>query len=237
MIKIGILEDEEAQSDKLQQFLARYQDTHPEFSYTATVFDTGSKLIFGYTMDYDLLFMDIRLPDMLGIDAATRIRSMDAGVMIVFVTNLTQYAIAGYSVNAYDYILKPLLYSAFEVKLGRILNVLSHQHNKNWLTLKTKQTTFRVEKSSILYVEVDGHDLIFHTDHEDYHIWGTLSRYEKELGEGLFSRCNACYLVNLNYVQSVRGYTVMVKGIELAISRPRRKEFLSDLARYKGGSV
>lgn len=237
MVKIGILEDEQVQSDELQRFLAQYQLSHPDFSYTATVFDTGNKLIFGYTLDYDLLFMDIRLPDMLGIDAAKQIRKVDENVMIVFVTNLTQYAIEGYSVNAYDYILKPLLYGAFEVKLGRILNVLSHQNAKNWLTLKTKQTTFRVERNSILYVEVDGHDLIFHTDQGDYHVWGTLSKYEQELGEGRFSRCNACYLVNLNYVQAVRGNTVTVRGVELSVSRPRRKDFLSDLARYKGGSV
>ena len=237
MVKIGILEDEPVQSDALQRFLAQYQRSHPDFSYKATVFDAGNKLIFGYTLDYDLLFIDIRLPDMLGIDAAKQIRKVDDNVMIVFVTNLTQYAIEGYSVNAYDYILKPLLYGAFEVKLGRILNVLSHQSARNWLTLKTRQATFRVEHNAIRYVEVDGHDLIFHTDQGDYHVWGTLSKYEQALGEGRFSRCNACYLVNLNYVQAVRGNTVIVQGIELAISRPRRKGFLSDLARYKGGSV
>lgn len=237
MVKIGILEDERIRSDELQNFLQKYQATHPGFEYVAEVFDTGNKLIFNYTKNYDVLFMDICLPDALGIDIAKEIRKTDENVMIIFVTNLTQYAIEGYSVNAYDYILKPLLYDAFEIKLNRILNVLLHKHTRRWLTLKTKQETFRIEIDSILYVEVSGHNLIFHTDQREYNIWGTLSKYENELDAAFFSRCNACYLVNLKYVQTVRGNTVTVNGIDLAVSHARRKEFLDHLAKYKGGSI
>lgn len=237
MFKIGILEDERAQSDQLLRFLERYRSRHEGFLYSAEVFDAGGKLLFAYPADFDLLFLDIRLPDMLGIEAARQIRRLDESVMIVFVTNLSQYAIEGYSVNAYDYILKPLLYDAFEVKLGRIRNVLSHQRASDYLTVKTKRETFHIEIDAILYVEVDGHDLIFHTFERDYRAWGTLAQYEQKLSAAYFSRCNVCYLVNLRYVQAVRGNTVLVQGVELAASRAKRREFLSDLARYKGGSV
>ena len=237
MLKIGILEDETAQSDELIQFLTRYQSSHPDFCYTADIFDTGSKLIFGYRGGYDLLFMDIRLPDMLGIEAAKKIRQVDENVMIVFVTNLSQYAIDGYAVNAFDYILKPLLYGAFSAKMDRILNVLSHRKNSSYLTIRTKQETFHLDTDTVFFVEVSGHDLIFHTDRRDYSVWGTLAKYEDELKNRFFTRCNACYLVNLKYVQCVRGSTVTVNGTDLAVSRTRRKAFLSELAKYKGGSV
>lgn len=236
MLRIGILEDEKAQSDELIGFLEKYKSEHSGFSYMVRVFDEGRKLIFDYKQDFDLIFMDIRLPDMLGIDAAREIRKTDENVMIVFVTNLTQYAIDGYSVDAFDYILKPLMYGPFKLKLDRILNVLSRAGTKKWLTLKTKQLTFRIAADSILYVEVSGHDLIFHTAEKEYRIWGTLSKIEQDLAEEAFSRCNACYLVNLKYVELVKGYSVRVKGHELNISKNRRKDFMEDLARYKGGS-
>lgn len=236
MLRIGILEDEKARSDELLRFLERYRDGHGSFSYSVKVYETGGKLLFDYRQDYDLLFMDIRLPDMLGIDAAREIRKIDQNVMIVFVTNLTQYAIDGYEVNAFDYILKPLLYQPFELKLTRIVNILDRAGAKKMLTLKTKQLTFRLDAEAIVYVEVSGHDLIFHTLEREYRIWGTLSKIEQELEGGVFSRCNACYLVNLKYVEHVKGLTVSVRGRELSISRNRRREFLEELARYKGGS-
>ena len=192
MLRIGILEDEKARSDELMGFLERYKNEHGSFSYSVKVYETSGKLLFDYKQDYDLLFLDIRLPDMLGIDAAREIRKIDPNVMIVFVTSLTQYAIDGYEVNAFDYILKPLMYQPFALKLTRILNILNRASAKKMLTLKTKQLTFRLDADVILYVEVSGHDLIFHTLEREYRIWGTLSKIENELEGGSFSRCNAC---------------------------------------------
>ena len=80
MLRIGILEDEKSQSDELIGFLERYKSEHSDFSYVVKVFDEGSKLIFDYKQDFDLIFMDIRLPDMLGIDAAREIRKTDENV-------------------------------------------------------------------------------------------------------------------------------------------------------------
>ena len=237
MLKIGILEDEPEQCEKLLEFLHLYEQKYPDFSCSTDVFDTANKLLFNYRPGFDILFMDIRLPDMLGIDAARQIRKTDEDVLIIFVTNLSQYAIDGYSVNAFDYILKPLLYGAFETKLERICHVLAHRRTRTYLTLHTKQETYRLEVDTIVYIEVSGHDLVFHTEKGDCQVWGTLSRYEQELPADYFSRCNACYLVNLKYVRGVRGGIVDLGCASLAVSRNRNKSFLSDLAKYKGGSV
>ena len=99
MLRIGILEDEKAHSDELIRFLERYRSEHGSFSYSVKVYDAGRKLLFDYKQDCDLIFLDIRLPDMLGIDAAREIRKIDHNVMIVFVTSLTQYAFDGYTEN------------------------------------------------------------------------------------------------------------------------------------------
>ena len=234
MIKIGVLEDEKIYREQFREFLARYQQANPDFRYTVEMFDTGERLLFHPYQDFDILFLDIQLPDMLGIDAAREIRRRDENVCIVFVTNLSQYAIDGYTVNAYDYILKPLLYPAFEVKLKRILKVLSHKQERV-LTLKTKQEVFRIDTGNLLYVESQGHHLYFYTEDRCFEAWGTLSKYEQELGAAYFCRCNACYLVNLRYVESVKGNTVLVRGRELTVSQTKRKSFMTQLAKYKGG--
>lgn len=237
MLHIGILEDEIPQQKQMETFLEQYQRENPDFFYEVQFYTTGMELLDKYSVIYDLLFLDIRLPDMLGIEAARRIREKDTNVVIVFVTNLTQYALDGYSVNAYDYILKPLLYDAFRAKLDRIRKVLFHRKTEKWLTLKTRQEVHRVAADAISYIEVVGHTLVFHADERDISLWGTLAQYEEELCNYYFSRCNACYLVNLRYVESIKGNTLyLTNGNELLISKTRRKPFLEELARYKGGS-
>lgn len=118
-MKIVILEDDAAQARQINEYLLQYQREHARFQYTAKTYTTGHRLLEDYRPDTDLLLLDIQLPDMLGIDVARQIRKTDPWVMIIFVTNLAQYAIEGYSVNAFDYVLKPINAFSFSKKLER----------------------------------------------------------------------------------------------------------------------
>ena len=236
MLKIIVLEDEKAQLDILKKFLARYSKENTAFEYSLTAYDRGVLLLTDYVRDADLIFLDIRVPDMLGIDVAKKIRKIDDKVMIIFVTSLTQYAIDGYSVNAFDYILKPLQYPSFSAKLTRALNMLSYMEPSMMLDLRTKEGGRRISADSVTYIESSAHDIFFHSGDEVIKQWGTLSKYEEMLKDAHFARCNTSFLVNLKYVQGVRKDEVDVAGNMLPISRSRRKDFLTALARYKGGS-
>ena len=119
MLKIIILEDEKPQLDQLTGYLERYQAEHPEFAFTLEAYERGIALLDSYQRDADLIFLDIRVPDMPGMEVARHIRKVDGNVMIVFVTSLTQYALDGYSVQAFDYILKPIHYASFSAKLEK----------------------------------------------------------------------------------------------------------------------
>lgn len=238
MLKILALEDEKPQQERLTRYLARYQQEHPEFQYTLTLYDRGFPFLADYRRDADLVFLDIRVPDTLGIDVARELRKADENVMIVFVTSLTQYAIDGYSVGAFDYILKPIQYPSFAAKLDRVLRTLSHRESGVTLDLRTKEGGQRVSADSVTYLESEAHDITVHTGVQTVQVWGTLGKFEEELREAHFVRCNTSYLVNLKYVQTVRKDQVVLAGGEvLPLSRSRRKEFLDQLARYKGGSV
>ena len=102
-MKICYLEDEPAEIERLKNYLTRFQAEQPGFQYVLETYDRAFKLLDAYRSDVDLIFLDIQVPDMMGIDAARRIRDVDQEVMIIFVTNLTQYAIDGNSVRAWLY--------------------------------------------------------------------------------------------------------------------------------------
>ena len=236
MLKICVLEDEAAQMERMKAYLQKFQSEHADFEYVLDAYKNAFDLLEHYKRDVDLLFLDIRVPDMSGMEVAHRIREADQNVMIIFVTNLTQYAIEGYSVNAFDYILKPLAYNSFSSKLERALRMLSYRSSDITLDLRTRDGGRRVSADSITYIEISNHDIIVHVGAEQIRQWGTLSKLEAQLREAHFVRCSSSYLVYLKYVHKVRGDQLLVGGDTLSISRPRRKEFLNALAQYKGGS-
>ena len=236
MVRLGILEDEPTRSEEMKAFIRRYTAEHAGATFSIDVFDTGEKLLNAFRGQYDVLFLDIQLPDILGIDVAGLLREQDDKVLLVFVTNLTQYAIDGYSVQAFDYVLKPLLYDAFAAKLERVLRVIRQRRMSKVITLKSKEETWKLRSDEISYIESMGHTLVFHTKGKPVSIWGTLAKYEEELEGCGFSRCNASYLVNLKYVEQIRSKDVLVAGDCLPLGKTRRKPFLTDLAAYKGGN-
>ena len=162
MLKICVLEDEAAQMERMKAYLQKFQSEHADFEYILDAYNNAFDLLEHYKRDVDLLFLDIRVPDMSGMEVARRIREADQNVMIIFVTNLTQYAIEGYSVNAFDYILKPLAYTSFSAKLERALRMLSYRSSNVTLDLKTRDGGRRVSADSITYIEVSNHDILVH---------------------------------------------------------------------------
>lgn len=237
MYKIIILEDEMNYATQLLEYLIHFQETHSEFTYIAKHYPSPIQFLEEYSCDADLLLLDIRLPGMTGMDVAHRIREMDQNVTILFITSLTQYAIEGYSVRAFDYIVKPVSYSFFASKLERVLRARKQEQTERYIEVKTKNKTIRIASNSILFIEILNHDITIHTDQGEVKHWGSLSKYEQLLKEVHFARCNSCYLVNLRYVEGVDDQYVQVGGQQLTMSKAKRKQFLMALGQYKGGGV
>ena len=231
-----ILEDNPEELRRLTDYLVRFSADEPGFQFTLETYGKGMAFLDNYRRDADIVFLDIRLPDMLGIDVARKLRETDDSAMIVFVTSLAQYAIDGYSVDAFDYILKPIQYPSFSAKLRRILRVLGHRESELTIEVRTREDVRRIRASEIIYVESSSNDIFFHTDGETCRQWGTLSAYEEKLRDAGFARINTSFLVNLKYVEAVRKDEVVAGGAVLPLSRSKRKEFLTVLAKYKGGT-
>jgi len=230
MQNIIILEDQAEQAERLRRMLEKYAASHPDFSYSLRVYERAIPLLTEYTCDADVLFLDIQVPDLSGMEAARRIRAVDEKVMIIFITMLTQYAIEGYSVGAFDYVLKPVRYEEFSAKMDRVCRMLAHQSSSVTLEVRTKEEKRRLNADDVSFIEVSNHDILIHTGGEVIRQWGNLKSYEDKLASSHFVRCNACYLVNLKYVRGINGDTVTVGQDELAVSKAKRKEFLMAVA-------
>ncbi len=232
MINIAIVEDNEESAKKLFVFLERYGK---EFStpmqiktYKNGVFFLEEKTAF------DIVFMDIEMPYLSGIETAKKLRERGSECCIIFVTNLKQYALEGYSVHAYDYILKPITYESFFLKIHKAIT-LAQKKKEFSFTVRTKGGVLLFDVASIYYIEVVRHKLFYYTQSGVYETWGNMSETEEKLKDHGFSRCNVCYLVNLKYVKAVKDDGVQVEDTVLKISSSRKKAFLKDLMFYVRG--
>lgn len=231
-IKTAIIEDDEAERERLCRMLDLYAENN-NVEFVKSVFDCGESFLSDFQVGYDIVFMDIQLPDIDGMEASRRMRKIDKSVILVFVTNFAKYAINGYEVGATDFIVKPVEYDWFETKMDNLISRIP-EISDIVLIVKTSDGTTLINASHLKYVEIMGHKLVFHTADGDYYSYGTLKAFEDKLYEAGFLRCNSCYLVNPRYVTAVKTESVVVGGDELKISIPKRKEFKRQMTQYLG---
>lgn len=233
MVHAVIVEDEQSAAEDLERYIGKFFAERGG-EYRVTVFRNAVDFLTNYRADYDVVFLDIEMPMMDGMTAAEKLRQIDPYVVLIFVTNMQQYAIKGYAVNALDFVVKPVTYFSFSSLMRKIMRVLQAKEEKE-LVIGAQGNICRVPVSRILYIEVARHRLTYHTEDGDISGWGSLNELEKELSSDLFSRCNACYLVSLRHVRAIEGDdAVMDSGEALRISHLRKKGFMADLAKYLG---
>ena len=144
---------------------------------------------------------------------------------------MPQYAIKGYTVGALDYILKPVSYYSFSQTITRALGRRKTVQNK-YVILNVKGGMRRIAVSSIRYIEVMNHDLIFHLSSEEIASRGALKEVEKELSGEFFFQCNKGFLINLAYVDGIVGNDVQIGEDQVQVSRSRKKPLMEALNQY-----
>lgn len=232
MKHIAVVEDDSSASQQIQNYLSLYQKEN-EQEFSVTVFADGLSILEDYHPIWDIILMDIEMSLMDGMTAAKCIRELDQSVIIIFITNMAKYAIKGYEVGALDFVLKPVSYFAFSLKITKALTSLAHREKASVL-LTFKNGMMRLPAEDITYIEILRRQMIVHTETEVYPVAGTLTEMEAKLGDAGFARCNKGYLVNLRHVKRITADSVQVGNDELLISRRRREDFLAAMTDYYG---
>lgn len=233
MIKIAIVDDDISYANQLEEYLRKYESDFSE-SFEVKVYLDGDTLVEDYHSQFDIIFMDVEMRFMDGMSAAEEIRKVDKEVVIIFITNMPQYAIRGYAVEALDYILKPVNYFAFSQRLSRAISRMKKREQKS-LIIPVKGGSVRLDVGTIHYIESQGHDIIYHTTTGEYVSTGTMKELEESLKSFHFFRGSKWYLINLQQVEALGDGSAKLKGgKDVPLSRGRKKEFMEALAQYWG---
>ncbi|MCD8104220.1 MAG: LytTR family DNA-binding domain-containing protein [Lachnospiraceae bacterium] len=230
MIRVAIVEDEAPFAQQLTEYLHRYE-TEKQENFAVTRYTDGDEIVENYKAQFDIILMDVQMRFMDGMAAAEEIRKQDSEVVIIFITNMRQYALRGYAVDALDYVVKPVTYFAFSERLGRAIGRMKHRQS-NHVVVNIRGGVLRIDAGDIYYVESQGHTLIYHTNSGVYEGAGTMKEIEESLTPYDFFRGNKGFLINLAHVDSVKDGCAVVKGEELMLSRARKNQFMEALTNY-----
>lgn len=233
MIRVAIVDDDQKVHNELRQYIEDYEPACSERFAVMSFYD-GREIVDNYRPVYDIIFMDIQMQEMDGMTAAEAIRQVDEDVIIVFVTNMADFAIKGYMVDALSYVVKPIRYIDFEQQLSKAVKRVMFNRNA-FMLVTVNGEILRVDIAKVAYMESVEHRVTIHLDDDQLTVYSSLKKLEVQVSGHHFARCNSGYLVSLRHVERIEGDEVIVGGNRLLISRSKKKPFMNALAEFIGG--
>ena len=235
MLRIAICDDEQFYREKIKYLLEEYLQAKGML-YTLHLFLSGEDFLeqCENNVRFDIVFLDISMEEVDGIQAAQRIRSFHSDTYIVFVTAFIDYALEGYKVNAVRYLMKDTL----EIALEECMNAILQKMQVARVTFSFLEGEKRLYTDNILYVESRGHKSIFHymeSEMVSYQIYDKLDSVERNLEGYGFLRIHKSYLVNMKHIRKISNYIVSLDtGEELPVPRLRFQAVKEGFVAYKG---
>ena len=179
---------------------------------------------------YDLVFLDIEMPEMDGITLAKRLRKLNKDVPIIFLTTHIEFALEGYEVNALRYLTKPVNMAKLQEVLSYALRQIQEQRV---IWVKSDLSDKKIILKDILYMEAQNQNIIIVTTTDTYSVRYNLSDYENELQNDDFFRIHRGYLVSLGHIKSIgHNEVILNNGTSLPVSRTKEKALKEALMQY-----
>lgn len=233
-MNIAVVDDNLNDRKMILDYLSQFFNESGE-DYTTSTFEDGVSFLNDYSFSYDFIIFDIDMPQMSGIDTAKELRKKDSNVTIMFVTNMPQYALEGYSVEAVDYVLKPLSYPDFRLKMKKATRYILRNSVKKVTINTTEEGLITVDSSDIYYVESKLHYIYYHTKKGIYKMRAKLTEVEDILLPYHFARSGGSFLINLAYLEKIDGNEIVIAGETLPLSRRMKASLMSAFTKYMGG--
>lgn len=233
MMRVAVLDDSREDIERLTGYLRQFEaDRH--LSIQIDTYNSSFDFLEEFRSQYDALFLDIEMPGSDGMEVAREVRSKDEAVGIIFVTNMAQYAVQGYEVNAIDFMVKPFQFYVFTEKLERALRFFKKREQRT-LLLTADGNLHRIPASSVIYIEKEKDNLIYHTETGIYQERGSIRQCREKLKGLPFSECTSGCLVNLEHVIKVGRDSVTTGSADIPLSRRMKKQFTTEYINYVNG--
>lgn len=218
MYRFAVCDDNQEDMEYIEK-LIRVWNQSAGYQIRIERFPSGEAFLFAYEDDpgFDVLFLDIEMKEISGIDLAQKLRELGSGIQIVFVTGYMEYIAQGYDVEALHYLLKPVTEEKLFGVLDRAMERLKNRERE--LTLTLPEGIVRIPLAEIRYLEVMGNYVTIH-GRESCSVKRTLSQLEELLDER-FYRIHRSYIVNMQLVKKCTRTEVILKD-DTALPLSRR---------------
>ena len=225
MIKIAICDDEKCMVDDIASRVSQYFNNDEEI-FEIQKFNTGLDLVSYISEGYNanIIFMDIEIGDVNGIDIVTKIRSEDSSVIIIFITSYTGYESKAFRLDALQYLKKPVNDEEFNEDFARAIKKMRAANRS--ISIRVDGNLVSVNFNDILYIEVYSKKITIHTNENDYVLdkRSTLAEMEVELNSDQFYRCHKSYILNLSKIKAVANVSVILDNNEIIFLSSNQKQ-------------
>lgn len=234
MIKIAICDDDPNVRKTVKYYLDQYANAH-SVSFDVLFCGNGDELL--GIAPCDLILLDIDMPGLNGMLAARKLREREDEAVIIFITNMVQYALEGYEVKAYHFIKKPVQYVQFAHVLQGALQLIDEKAD-SFLSVKNGSGIHHIRVQDIVFAETCKGHVLLHTQHKKTEYYDTMFSIEKALEGRHFFRCHTSYLINLACIEQLGATEVLLMGgHRIPVSKHRRRELVQTITDYWGARL
>ena len=235
MIRIAIVDDEKVIREQIIKLIEKKQ-TDCEID----TYRTGEDLLKADSV-YDIVFLDIQMDGMNGIDTARALRQKADNTVLIFITGVKEYVFDAFDVAAFHYLIKPIEENKFwEVCDRAVLAVTKKKQNPSGqIFIKTRSQSITLDQSNVLYIESRAKKVEIHTKTNIVEAYAAISELEKQL-VGSFYRCHRGYLVNMAFIAGYENDSITLNnGETIILSKDKYSEFVKVYMRYlkNGGGI
>ena len=217
---IAVVDDEKVIREDICKLIEKQR---PESRVEA--FSTGEELLASQGR-FDIVFLDIQMDGMNGIEAARSLRERQDEIVLIFITGIKEYVFDAFDLYAFQYLLKPLDEKKFAEVLDRAVKEAGRKKEKRGIFIKARNLT--LAQTDILYIESRGKKVEIHTarDEESIEIYAAMDELEGQLGEG-FYRCHRAYIVNMAYITEYGGDSILLtNGDKVYLAKRKYGDFV-----------
>lgn len=235
-MKIAICDDMLQEKILLKEMAERYLEEN-DYEADIVTFENGEALLKNFeTGAYDIIFLDVYMNGMNGLETAKEIRRKDENCFIIFATSTEAFAIDSFDVSAVYYLLKPISSEKLGAAFSKCLKYFNKKQRKLEIISNRKELIFY--HKDIYYIETYNHRAIIVTDSEQTSAYVTISELANQLSELPFLRCHRSYIINLEHVEAVQNEDFRLKGgVLVPIGRSYRKQVKEIYKNYLAAAV